>query len=412
MNKNIKAFFRKNILLRIIYREAYHLWRELSVILFASWLQKSSFAIVSREDLCKNSQQYQLKEFGTAETIELGRFFSTPIVPSRITAKIPNKTEQVVRPFVCELNKVEIIGKNPVAFDRDRNLVLETTLPIFNPIPTHIAKNLPLKTILAAKTAPETTQPNIETACLLVNPWSNNFWHWTVDTITQLEGIEYYSEQTGIKPKLIVEAGLRGWQKESLRLLGYQEQDLIYWQDYRRTVAKLIVPSFRRSYSQMQHGEISVTACQWLRKTILKNLFQNAESQDSFSPKIYISRRKALGRRVSNEDEVMAALRPLGFQLYVLEEMSYTDQVKLFAQAKVIIAPHGAGLTNLLFAENPVILELFGAYVGNEFANLARSLGFNYGCLACASAKGEIRVKDGDMVVDTQEILELLTVMH
>ena len=412
MNKNIKAFFRKFILLRIIYREGYHLWREISVFLFANWLQKSHFPILSQEDLLANSQKYQLREFGKEETIELGKFVTTKIIPSRIPAKIAIKSEQVFKPFVCELDDVEIIGKSPVAFDRDRKLIIETTSPIFNPMPTHIAKNVPIKTILAAKTSPETTQPKIDIACLLINPWSNNFWHWTVDTITQLEGIEYYYKQTGIKPKLIVEANLRGWQRESLRLLGYENQDLILWQDYRRTVSKLIVPSFRRAYNQRQHGEISVSACQWLRKTVLQNLIQDPNLDESLSEKVYISRHKALGRRVSNETEVMAALQPLGFQLYVLEEMSYTDQVSLFAQAKVIIAPHGAGLTNLLFAEKPIILELFGAYVGNEFANLSRSLGFQYGCLACVSAKGEMRVKDGDMVVDVNEMLELLKVME
>jgi phosphoglycerate dehydrogenase-like enzyme len=92
--------------------------------------------------------------------------------------------------------------------------------------------------------------------------------------------------------------------------------------------------------------------------------------------------------------------------------MSYIEQVKLFAQANVIIAPHGAGLTNLLFADNPIILELFGAYVGREFANLARGMGFKYGCLGCLPSRGEVRHKDGDMVVNVSELLNLLGKME
>ena len=106
------------------------------------------------------------------------------------------------------------------------------------------------------------------------------------------------------------------------------------------------------------------------------------------------------------------AARPLRFKIYVLEEMSYIEQVKLFAQAKAIVAPHGAGLTNLIFAENPIILELFGAYVGREFANLARGMNFKYGCLGCASPRGEMRQKDGDMVVDVDKLLDLLSEME
>ncbi|MGL5075704.1 MAG: glycosyltransferase family 61 protein, partial [Waterburya sp.] len=105
-------------------------------------------------------------------------------------------------------------------------------------------------------------------------------------------------------------------------------------------------------------------------------------------------------------------LEPLGFAIYILEEMSYLEQVKLFAQAQVIVAPHGAGLTNLIFADHPIILELFGAYVGREFANLARGMGFEYGCLGCPPPRGEMRQKDGEMVVNVNELIELLKSME
>ncbi len=305
----------------------------------------------------------------------------------------------------------EILGKYPVAFDRDRNLILETTLPRFTPVETHIAKNVSITTIIASQFHKKTQQPSIEIACLLVNPWSNNFWHWTIDTLTQLEGIEYYQKQTGIKPKLIVEPNIRPWQRDSLKLLGYNENDWMIWQDSRRTVNKLIVPSFRRSYEET-HGEVSIAACQWLKQKMLSKIASIEGNIASFAPNIFISRRKALGRRIINENEVIDALNPLGFSIYILEDMSYIEQVKLFAQAKIIVAPHGAGLTNLLFADNPIILELFGSYVGNEFANLSRGLGFKYGCLGCRSPRGEMRQKDGDMVVNVTELLTLLEMME
>jgi capsular polysaccharide biosynthesis protein len=147
-----------------------------------------------------------------------------------------------------------------------------------------------------------------------------------------------------------------------------------------------------------------------MRDRILSNLPQ-LEDDSAFSSYIFISRRKALGRRIFNEDEVIAALTPLGFSVYLLEEMSYAEQVRLFAQAKIIVAPHGAGLTNLIFANNPIIVELFGAYVGREFANLSRSLGFKYGCLGCASPRGEVRHQDGDMIVDVNQLSKLLEIM-
>ena len=407
----IKKNLKNNKQIRIVYRQTYYIYRKLSLVLFKTYLKKSKFKTISRNHLLIKRNKYQLQEFSSEEIINFGDFYTPKPIPDRIAKQIYPMKEKVVIPFICEVEKAEIIGKYPVAFDCDRNLILETTLPRFNSIEAHVAKNVSIKTIIASQFTPKSKKTNIDVACILTNPWSNNFWHWTVDTLTQLEGVEYYQQQTGIKPKLIVENNLRSWQQDSLKLLGYEEDNLIFWQDFRRTVDKLIVPSFRRSYNEI-HGEISVSACQWLRQKILSNLFSFENDYISFSPKVLISRRKALGRRIANETEVIEALKPLGFIPYVLEEMSYVEQVKLFAQAKVIIAPHGAGLTNLIFADHPIILELFGAYVGREFANLARSMGFKYGCLGCPPPRGEVRQKDGDLVVNVKELLDLLATMQ
>ena len=407
MINRLRANFKKNQILRIAYREFYHALRKISVLLFVFYLKQTKFKTITRKDLVIETQKYNLQEFSSEEIVNFGDFYTPKPIPERIANKIYSMKEKIVKPFVCEVEEAEIIGNYPVAFDRDHNLILETTLPRFNSIEVHVAQNVSIKTIIVSQFSKKNRRKPIDTACILTNPWSNNFWHWTVDTLTQLEGVEYYQQKTGIKPKVIVESNLRSWQRDSLKLLGYQEEDLIIWQDFRRTVNKLIVPSFRRSYEEI-HGEISVSACQWLRQKILSNLSKIESDRVSFSPKVFISRRKALGRRITNENEVIEALQPLGFKIYILEEMSYVEQVKLFAQAKVIVAPHGAGLTNLIFADNPIILELFGAYVGREFANLARGMGFKYGCLGCLSPRGEVRQKDGDMVVNVNELLNLL----
>ena len=411
MIKNIKKQLKKNQQARIIYREVYYIFRKISVVLFRAYLKKIKFKTVSRNNLLIERKKYQLQEFGSEEIISFGDFYTPKPIPDRIAKQIYPMKEKIVKPFVCQIEQAEIIGKYPVAFDRDRNLILETTLPRFTSIEAHVAQNVSLKTIIASQFISKSRRPIIDVACILTNPWSNNFWHWTVDTLTQLEGVEYYQQQTGIRPKLIVESNLRSWQRDSLELLGYKEDDLIFWQDFRRTIDRLIVPSFRRCYDEI-YGEISVSACRWLRQKIFSNISNIENNCISFSPKIFISRRKALGRRIANENEVLEALKPLGFASYILEDMSYVEQVQLFTQAQVIVAPHGAGLTNLIFADRPIILELFGAYVGREFANLARSMGFKYGCLGCESPRGEMRQKDGDMVVDVEQLLDLLDRME
>lgn len=75
--------------------------------------------------------------------------------------------------------------------------------------------------------------------------------------------------------------------------------------------------------------------------------------------RILISRRNATNRRsILNEDELTEALLPLGFKAYVLEDMDLDSQIELFYDATMVVAPHGAGLTNLLFAEDADVIEL------------------------------------------------------
>lgn len=92
--------------------------------------------------------------------------------------------------------------------------------------------------------------------------------------------------------------------------------------------------------------------CQFLRRLLL-------HSARPVSLRLYISRRHA-SRSVINEAEVLALLEPLGFQTVLLESLSVRQQANLLAQAEAVIAPHGGGLTNLLFCPpGTKVIELF-----------------------------------------------------
>ena len=66
--------------------------------------------------------------------------------------------------------------------------------------------------------------------------------------------------------------------------------------------------------------------------------------------RIYVSRKMAVRRHLSNEDEFMPLLRKHNFRKVYLEQMTIMEQVELFRTASHVIAAHGAGLTNVLFA--------------------------------------------------------------
>jgi capsular polysaccharide biosynthesis protein len=84
------------------------------------------------------------------------------------------------------------------------------------------------------------------------------------------------------------------------------------------------------------------------------------DSTDSIpGNRIYVSRKQAVRRHLANEYEFLPLLKKHNFRKVYLEQFSIREQVALFRKASHIIAAHGAGLTNVLFAPADVrILEI------------------------------------------------------
>lgn len=122
---------------------------------------------------------------------------------------------------------------------------------------------------------------------------------------------------------------------------------------------------------------------------------------------IYISRKKApQGRRINNEGELLDKITKLGFRGYILEDLPVPEQIELFYDAKVVIAPHGAGLTNLLFSEKVKVLELFQMkYITPNYYYLSKSMGHDYHYW-CSS----LNIQDpwANFNVNTDEVMKIL----
>lgn len=96
--------------------------------------------------------------------------------------------------------------------------------------------------------------------------------------------------------------------------------------------------------------------------------------------RLYISRQNARRRKLSNEAALWPALAAAGFTRVVLEELSWAEQIAAFRAAKVIVAPHGAGLANLIFCDPGTrVVEIFNRdYVHWNYWQLASLLGLDY----------------------------------
>lgn len=67
--------------------------------------------------------------------------------------------------------------------------------------------------------------------------------------------------------------------------------------------------------------------------------------------RLYVSRSGApdTSRQIINEEDLVAKLREFNFCVIDPGSFPLEDQISLFAQSSIVVGPHGAGLTNILF---------------------------------------------------------------
>ena len=87
----------------------------------------------------------------------------------------------------------------------------------------------------------------------------------------------------------------------------------------------------------------------------------------------------------------MPILEKHQFETVFLEDLTLQQQIETFCQAKMIVATHGAGLSNLVFAaQKTALFELL--VEGDErpfFFNICAALGMKYMALTCSGQEGQ-----------------------
>ena len=231
----------------------------------------------------------------------------------------------------------------------------------------------------------------------LLGKFSNggNYYHWIHDALLRLHGVQTHLP-SGVK--YFVPPILRKFQRETLAMLGLREDQLVpfsgeeVWECERLWFASL-PPS----------GAEVKPAVAWLRE----RLTMASEPKRRF----YISRARATHARVVNEDALIPVLASHGVEVIDTEGMSAAEQVRLFAQAEAIIAPHGAGLTNMVFASATCrILELVEPQWASDgyahlFWSLAETLGQPYAYMVGKSVANPEHPNRPDLYVPP-EVLE------
>ena len=130
--------------------------------------------------------------------------------------------------------------------------------------------------------------------------------------------------------------------------------------------------------------------------------------------RIFIDR--PTGRRgVTNSEAVDNLLKKYHIEKIKLENISWEEQIEIFQNAELIIAPHGAGLANTVFCKNIdcIIIELFSDYYGTPaFSVLCSNLGFKYYGIAegFKEFKSDHNYKFKDITIPIKELENILAI--
>lgn len=332
---------------------------------------------------------------------------TAPITPDKtISAHFAELKHNLPPAFVAEIPDGRIWGNNGSIISPDDGLITDISTEFTTEHSKFIPDRNKHSIFRQFKLPPVTHIP--ETVAALSVSYGDVYYHWMLDLLPRIELLRRNNIDLNQIDKFVVNATTAKFQKETLALLGIPETKIITSQTnspLHIKADKLIVPSLPRQ----RGGSMPKWACEFLRNELLTRANPNKNNQQE---RIYISRGDAQHRRVKNEANLINYLNRLGFKSVTLNAMSVVEQAQLFSQAKVIVAPHGAGLTNIVFC-NPQtkIVEFFSPnYIHPGYWRLSNQVGLEYYSLLgeTQSLSPQTRPKTDNITLNLDNLANLL----
>ncbi|MEM1171470.1 MAG: tetratricopeptide repeat protein [Cyanobacteria bacterium P01_H01_bin.35] len=227
------------------------------------------------------------------------------------------------------------------------------------------------------------------TVAVLSGLSGNVYFHWMVDILPRIEILRSNGINFEEIDWFLINSIQQPFQKETLRILGIPEEKIIESDRHPYIQAKkLIVSSFPGHLGWLErfalefHRQtfLNKSTIGWLKDGLALGKILNNQVDYAYPERIYITRNKAKHRRVINEEKVVNLLSQYGFITIELETLSVWEQVTLFANAKVIVSPHGSGLTNIIFCKpgTSVIEFMSPNYIRHYYWVISQQLGLKY----------------------------------
>ena len=212
----------------------------------------------------------------------------------------------------------------------------------------------------------------------------------------------YFLSQREPDMKFFMHQGLKKYESEALAAINFPDTKILPMEKF--MTQGVLHASFEEAYftsfcnvnwKSGDDKEYFPEIIEFLRKTFLQGMFSSKVGKKRC---VYISRLDTVSyqgvksiRSPCNELEVTEFLKKRSFEIVTLEGKSICEQAEIFNSSSVIIAPHGAGLTNIIFCDpGTKVFEFFSPrWFSLAYIHLSSLLNLKHGNIIMAYALTE-----------------------
>jgi len=234
------------------------------------------------------------------------------------------------------------------------------------------------------------------TVASLVQDGQMNYYRWLMEVLPRMR----YLKEKEINCDWFYACQRHPFHREGLRLLAGVDARIIDCEQtpYLRA-RQFLVPRFIEEEEEW--------IIPWLREQFLPHV---PAIKDELRPRrLYITRDKATGRRAANRKELLDLLGSYGFTPMIMEDHSWLSQLAFFQGAKAIVAPHGAGLANLIFcSSSTLVVELIAKdYPFTFYPEISHRLKLDHHLIPCTPLH-PLALETSDIEVPLDQVESLL----
>jgi len=125
--------------------------------------------------------------------------------------------------------------------------------------------------------------------------------------------------------------------------------------------------------------------------------------------RLFISRKDTNHRRIINEDVISKKLSLFGFETLTLSQLNVKEQIEAFHSAEIVIMPHGAGGTHMLYApKDAKLLEIQSpTQINTAIFSITQTIGQKYGFIL-GDKPNTSSIINNDYYVNENELIKFL----